>query len=91
MNYPTNNQTADSTKDQNRRIFVSNDRVWQTDEQPEDQPDQPAGPGRQLHATDNEADGEAAGKRAQKRRGLVGEGHWYHQGHIERTKHQAAD
>jgi len=57
-----NNETADRPKNENGNVFVSDDCVWQTNEQPEEQADKPTGPRRQLHAADNKADGETTRK-----------------------------
>jgi hypothetical protein len=59
------NKAADPAEDKDRNILVCNDGVWKADEKPEEQPDQPAGPERQLHATNNESNGEATGESAE--------------------------
>jgi hypothetical protein len=44
MNYPADCQTPDSAENQDRRIFVGNDRIRQADEEAEQEPDKPTGP-----------------------------------------------
>ena len=77
-----NNQTTNPPENENGNVFVSNDCVGQTDEQPEEQANQPTGPRWQLHATDNKADGETTRECTEQCGGLIGKGHWEHQQNI---------
>jgi hypothetical protein len=91
MNQPAYDEATNATEHENRNILVSNDGIRKADEQPEQQSDQPARPRRQLHATDDEADGESTGECAKQSRGLIGERHRQHQSDIEGSEHRARD
>ena len=96
VNLPTvdqtaNDETTDPPKNENGNVFVSYDGVWKTNEQPEKQADNPTGTRRQLHAADNEADGEATRECAEQRGGLIGKRHRQHQPNIQRAEDQTRD
>ena len=46
VNHPTNDETSDATKDENRNILVCDDGVRKADEQAEQKADKPARPAR---------------------------------------------
>jgi len=77
-----NDQTTNPPENKNGNVFVSDDCVWQTNKQPEEQANKPTGPRRQLHAADNKADGETTRKCTEQGGGLIGKGHRQHQPNI---------
>ena len=87
VNQSTNHETANAPQNENRNILACNDGVRKADEQTKQQTDKPTRPSRQLNATNDESNGEAAGKRAEQSRGLVGKRHRQHKTDIERSEH----
>jgi hypothetical protein len=65
VNESANNKSSDAAKHENGNILVSDDGVWQADEQAEKKANDPPGPPRQLYASNDKADSEAARERAQ--------------------------
>ena len=70
VNQPSNNEAAQSTNNEDRRIRLGDDRIRQAEQQAEKQADGPAWP-RHFHTSDDQADAKTADERAQKRGRLV--------------------
>lgn len=66
MQDPADEQAADCADDENRAVGFGHDRIGQAQKEPEENADEPYGPG-ELHAADGEPDREPAGKRAEQR------------------------
>jgi len=91
MNEATDDKAANSAEHENRNILVCDDGVGKADEQAKQQTDKPARPAWQLNTTNDEANGEATGKRPEQGGSLVRERHGQHQADIERSKYKTSD
>jgi len=91
MNESANNKSSDAAQHENGNILVSDNGVGQADKHAEKEANHPPRPARQLHASNDEANREAASERAQQSCFLVGKRHRQHQGDIYCAEHQSRD
>jgi len=82
MNESANNKSSDAAQHENGNVLVSDDGVWQADQQAEKKASHPPRPARQVHAPNDKADGKAASERTEQSRLLVRKRHGEHQGDI---------